>query len=257
MSDHKETVRQSFARQAEAWSHAPLLRDQEILDRIVRPLGLGEGDSVLDVACGTGILTLAMAERAGRVTGIDITPAMLQKAEAARSARGLHNATFQEGDAERLPFRDGHFSAAVTRLTVHHFPDPPRVLREMVRVVRPGGRVAVADMVASPDPKKAHLHNQIERLRDPSHVTCYAPSELQQMVRDAGVRVEHTDFFSMVRHLREWVAITGNPPEEVAAIRALMLRAADDDAAGIQATLEDDGDVRFVHHWMVIVGRKG
>jgi ubiquinone/menaquinone biosynthesis C-methylase UbiE len=104
--------------------------------------GVKPGDRVLDVACGTGALTLAVAERVGRegsVAGLDANPQML--AVARRKATRIE---WREGRAEALPLPDESFDAVVSQFGFMFFEDRPKALREMMRVLRPGGRLAVA-----------------------------------------------------------------------------------------------------------------
>lgn len=103
---------------------------------------VGPGDRVLDVACGTGALTLAAAERAGpggSVTGLDANPEML--AVARRKPAGIE---WVEGTAEALPMPDQSFDAVTSQFGMMFFDSPPAALGEMMRVLRPGGRLAVA-----------------------------------------------------------------------------------------------------------------
>lgn len=107
---------------------------------------LRPGDRVLDVACGTGLISFRVAEAVGEqgaVVGTDISGEMV---EAARNAArlGIGNATFERSDAEDLPFADVTFDAAVCGLGLMYVPDPLRALCEMRRVLRPGGRAAAA-----------------------------------------------------------------------------------------------------------------
>src|SRR5262249_45719532 len=100
------------------------------------------GDKVLDVACGTGVLACAAADRvgpAGKVTGLDANPDMLG---GARRKRGIID--WQDGRAEALPFADATFDAVASQFGIMFFNDRPGALREMMRVLRPGGRLAVA-----------------------------------------------------------------------------------------------------------------
>ena len=101
--------------------------------------------------------------------------------------KGLANVTFKQGDVTTLPFPDGSFSVVVTRYTFHHFLDPLAVFKEMVRVCRRGGRIAVVDMYASEDDAKAAHWNRLERLRDPSHVRCLPLSELKALFGKVGL----------------------------------------------------------------------
>lgn len=106
-------------------------------------LAIAEGSQVLDVGCGVGDLLALIAKvvgRSGRLCGIDRSEAMLA------AARGRYpDFDLQHADASSLPLVDSTFDAAVANLVLEHVPDPLQVLREMVRVVRPGGRILVRD----------------------------------------------------------------------------------------------------------------
>lgn len=109
---------------------------------MVDAAGIQPGDQVLDIACGTGILARAAAERVGpqgRVIGLDPNPDMLSVAR-----RKNTNIEWRDGRAEALPFPDDSFDAVVSQFGLMFFDDRPAALREMMRVLRPGGRLAVA-----------------------------------------------------------------------------------------------------------------
>jgi len=105
---------------------------------------LQAGERVLDVACGNGNAALAAARRFCRVTGLDYVPALLERAaERARAERA--EITFVEGDAEKLPFADASFDAVISTYGVMFAPDQARAASELTRVVRPGGKIALAN----------------------------------------------------------------------------------------------------------------
>jgi SAM-dependent methyltransferase len=108
---------------------------------VVDMADVAPGQSVLDVACGTGIVARAAADRVGsggRVVGVDLNPAML---EVARTVRP--DIEWRQGDAEDLPFETGSFDVALCQSALFFFPDPGRAVREMARVVGPAGTVAI------------------------------------------------------------------------------------------------------------------
>jgi SAM-dependent methyltransferase len=105
--------------------------------------GIAAGERVLDVACGNGNATLAAARRFAVVTGIDYVPALLERARARAAADGL-TLELREGDAEALPFEDGAFDAVLSTFGVMFTPDQSRAARELLRVCRRGGRIALA-----------------------------------------------------------------------------------------------------------------
>ena len=114
-----------------------------VTGRAIEPLldavRAGAGTPLLDVASGPGHLAGAAARRGARVTGVDLAPAMIELAR-----RLYPGVTFREGSAEQLPFADASFEAVTCAFGVGHFPNSPRVLRDIARVLAPGGRAALA-----------------------------------------------------------------------------------------------------------------
>jgi len=98
----------------------------------------------LDAGCGTGFLSFELASRGHRVTGIDFAPAMLAEARRKAAERGV-SIRFEEGDAEQLPFVPGSFDLVVSRHVLWTLPHPEAAIDEWIRVLRPGGRLAVID----------------------------------------------------------------------------------------------------------------
>src|SRR5262245_27951436 len=141
MASHRETIVDQFTRQAEPFATAPPIRDEKALALLVDAARTRPDDTVLDVACGPGLVACAFAGRAAHVTGIDLTPAMVARAEALARQQGCDNVTFRVGDVLLLPFANASFSIVVSRFAFHHFLDPGAVLAEMRRVCRPDGRV--------------------------------------------------------------------------------------------------------------------
>jgi ubiquinone/menaquinone biosynthesis C-methylase UbiE len=133
------------------------LAERAAWDRIldfVLPVGGGRLET-LDIGCGTGFLSLELAFRGYRVTGVDFAPAMVAQARK-KAAKCRVSITFQEADAEQLPFAGGCFDIAVGRHLLWTLPHPEQVMDEWVRVLRPGGRLIIvesrADISVSPEP---------------------------------------------------------------------------------------------------------
>src|SRR5262249_2932034 len=155
--------------------------------RLIRePSGVGPGSHVLDVACGPGLVALHLAGAAAHVTGLDVTPAMLDKARELQRGRGRANLSWALGRAEALPHADASFDAVVTRFSFRPLLGPAAALSEMARVCRPGGRVVVCD-VHTTTPGQAAAYDRLERLRDPSHVHALRLDELRALMADAGL----------------------------------------------------------------------
>lgn len=113
---------------------------------------------VLEVGCGTGIISLAIAPQAGEVVGVDLSPAMVALAEEKAQNQGFHNLTFREADAYQLPFEDESFEVVLLTNLLHVVADPSSVLREAHRVLVPNGVLAtVTDCMAEPAPVRVRL----------------------------------------------------------------------------------------------------
>ena len=117
---------------------------QSVGESLCETVDLESGSSVLDVACGNGNASLAAARRFTRVTGLDYVPELLQRAAERARAERL-DIEFVGGDAETLPFDDDAFDVALSTYGVMFAPDQVRAARELVRVVRPGGKIGLAN----------------------------------------------------------------------------------------------------------------
>jgi SAM-dependent methyltransferase len=230
---HSGLIRDQFTRQATPFSTAAPIADTGALRMIVEAAGAGLDDTVLDVACGGGIVVCGFAPHVRHATGIDMTPAMLERARSLAAEKGIANVTWQEGDVTRLPYPDGAFTIVVTRFAVHHFPDPQTVFGEMVRVCAPGGRVVVVDTCASPDPAKAAEFNRLELLRDPSHVRALPLAELKGLFGAAGLGEPRATFSELRDTVTNLLARSFPNPGDDKKIIELFTASLADDRLGI------------------------
>ena len=195
MGSHDSRILDQFTRQAAPFAAAAAIRNQEVLNRIVQWAGTGPDDTVLDVACGPGLLACAFARVAKHATGIDMTPAMLEQARKTQQEQGLKNLSWLPGNVYSLPFPPAQFSIVSSRFVLHHLQDPLAALQEMKRACKPGGRIVVADM--APIPGKAAALNAAERLRDPSHVRALPVDELRGLFTQAGLGAPQVTSYRM------------------------------------------------------------
>jgi SAM-dependent methyltransferase len=184
---HREVTRREFTRQSTQFERpGSLFADSDLLAWIGRHVPVAQDDVVLDVAGGTGHLARHLAARAAFVVVADLTVAMLEEGARATAAAGMRNVVFVEGDATALGFAGAQFDVVVSRFAWHHLDDVARAAVEMARVCRPGGTVAVMDLVSEGGEAGAR-HNALERLRDPSHTRALAEDELTGALAAAGV----------------------------------------------------------------------
>src|SRR5262249_31078167 len=240
-----------FTRQAVPFSTAPPIRDERALQLLVEATAAGPDDTVLDVACGPGLVVCAFAQVTRQVTGIDLTPAMIERAETLVTEQGLSNVHLQVGDVLPLPFPDGAFSIVVSRFAFHHFHDPGAVLAEMRRVCRVGGRVAVADLTASADPVKAANFHKMEMLRDPSHARALTRAELQALFDDAGLPTPAYASWRMDIDLDGVLARSFPVPGSEPVIRQMFEDSLVDDGLGLE-TRREGGRLCFTYFNVIL-----
>jgi ArsR family transcriptional regulator len=151
MSRSTTEIKEFFERVAGDWDTMRLAYyDERVIEKMVEVSGVGEASEVVDVGTGTGFVAAGIAPRVGRVIGIDNAPAMLEVAQKNLRTLGVPNVDLLVGEVRRLPLEDGSVDAAFANMVLHHAEDPEAMLREMARVVRPGGTVAITDEVAHP-----------------------------------------------------------------------------------------------------------
>jgi ubiquinone/menaquinone biosynthesis C-methylase UbiE len=252
-----EVVRREFRQQAPHFGAQGLtLSNREYLQWMVDQLDLRAHFEVLDVAAGTGHLSRAIAPYVKRVVALDLTPEMLAQGRREAEQEGLTNLVFERGEAEALPYQREAFDLVVNRFALHHFEDPRGPIREMTRVCRGGGQVAIIDMISADDPTVAATHNRLERLRDPSHTRALAASELQQLVREAGLTIVRSAPRAVEVHLERWLELTrATPAARQAIIEALTQDLQGRKTTGMRPFLRDQ-ELMFMHAYLVVVGVK-
>jgi len=253
MTAHQESIIDQFTRQAVHYSHMPGHNDEESLRLLMHLVGISGQDTVLDVACGSGIVACAFATMASQVTGIDLTPAMLEQAQALAQQRGLSNLSWRQGDIERLPFADDSFSIVLSRYAFHHFLKPGLVLSEMARVCCPGGKVLIAD--AALPPEKIDGYNHFEKLLDPSHHRALTLDEFRSLVSDAGLQNPRLAFYKMEEELERHLAASYPNPGDDEKVRQLLREDLGVDRLGVGAHLRG-GEIHFAYPVTVIFAEK-
>ncbi len=253
MSSHRARILDQFTRQAEPFSQSPSVRNEEALNFIVRMAEAGPEDTVLDVACGPGLLACAFARVVRHATGIDLTPAMLGQARKAQQEQGLTNVTWQQGDVTRLPYPDASFSIVSSRFVFHHLEAPLVVLKEMKRVCKPGGRVVVADMAPAAD--KADALNAEEHLRDPSHVRAMPEAELRELFAQAGLPEPRVGHYRVECELEDLLSRSFPNPGDDERIRKIFADSIHGNTLDLNTRIED-GKIYYSFPVVVMVAKR-
>jgi len=253
-AEQRRRIVEQFTRQAAPFAEMPMHNGEETNGLVLETLGIRNDDHVLDLACGPGLITCAAAKVARHVTGLDLTPAMLEQARRQQALTGLDNLTWTPGDVEALPFPAESFSCVMTRYSFHHFTNPRAVLTEMVRVAQPGGRVGVIDVFMRNTEQQA-AYDRVETLRDPSHVTALLLEDLTRMFFDAGLTKIRTAFYRLETNLEDLLTATRTIPEAAAEVRQIFARELSRQHLGVGA-FERDGAIHFSFPVVILVGDK-
>jgi ubiquinone/menaquinone biosynthesis C-methylase UbiE len=251
--EHNRLVVEQFTHQAKPFAEDPIHFVEESLRSLVKLSGVTASDEALDVACGTGIVSCALAKAARAVTGIDLVPAMLDEARKLQQREGLTNVRWELGDVAKLPFEENSFDAVVTRYTFHHFSEPVKVIEEMARVCRPGKCVVVADV--TPDASKRARFDEMEKLRDASHNSALTLDELKALGTGVGLRFEKNDYYDLDTAVESLLAASHSAPPEQAKVREMIRKDLATDRIGVKAYSED-GELRFRFPVSIVVWRK-
>lgn len=204
--NQNDLILDQFTKQADTFAARMVSEpfNQVSIDLLLQRVSLTGKESLLDVACGPGLLALGLAPQVKKVTGIDLVPAMLEKARAFQAERGLKNAEWVLGDVNHLPFKDRQFHGVISRFALHHCVDPVQQMDEMIRVAKKRGWVCLIDIAPAED--KAEAFNRFEKLRDPSHTRALSMPELKALAREAGLKNISLDFCGLERELEKQLA---------------------------------------------------
>ena len=193
--------------------------DLQALAELVR----GRSDArVLDLGCGAGHVSFHVAPQAGEVVAYDLSPEMLDVVAHSARERGLRNVVTQQGVAESLPFADGSFDYVFSRFSAHHWRDLDAGLREVRRVLKAGGTVAIVDTISPGLPVLDTYLQAVEVLRDPSHVRSYSRTEWDAALTRAGLMPVASHHFRLRMNFAVWTERMQTPKVQSDAIRALQ-----------------------------------
>jgi ubiquinone/menaquinone biosynthesis C-methylase UbiE len=238
VSDLKSSVQSQFDRVAANYRTSAVHAQGAEFGEMVRLAALRGDERVLDAGCGAGHTAMTFAPYAAKVIALDFTPSMLGQVAQLAAEKGFTNVETHLGDVEHLPFDDDHFDLVVSRYSAHHWPHPQQAAAEFHRVLRPGGKVLLADVVGFDDPTCDTFLNAVELLRDPSHVRDFTPNEWIAFFQSAGFAAEVRYRWDLYLDFESWTQRMATPALNVQAIGQLLAVAPSEVRAALKVTDE-------------------
>lgn len=225
MSSHDDQISRQFGAAAAAYLTSSVHAQGADLTALGRKLQGQPAANLLDLGCGAGHLSFAVAPHVRSVTALDLSADMLRVVTQEAQARRLDNIRTRQGVAEKPPFPEHSFDYVCTRYSAHHWANVPRALSEMRRVLKVDGQVIIIDVVAPSTPLLDTYLQTIELLRDLSHVRNYSKDNWSTYLANAGFQIDAFVTWNLRLEFQSWVARMRTPAERVAVIQELLLGA--------------------------------
>ncbi len=209
--DTKTAVNDQFSRAAARYKVSQVHAAGEDLQHIAALVQQQPQPRVLDAGCGAGHTALAVAPVSREVVAFDLSQSMLEQVAQLAAERGVTNVETRQGDVEQLPFDGASFDVVVSRYSAHHWPNPARALAECHRVLKPGGRFILSDIVAPEAPVLDTFLQTLELLRDPSHVRDHSTTEWLRLFVTAGFIPRLVTTWPLTLDFEAWTERIGTP----------------------------------------------
>ena len=215
-----EPVQRQFGRTAAAYVESASHARGEDLDRIVALAAEHGGERVVDVGTGVGHTLRRVAPSFRWAVGVDATREMLEAGAGVLAGASVTNALLVQADATALPFASESADVVTSRLAAHHFTDPAGAFREIARILRPGGLFVLVDNYAPEDPELQRFINELETLRDPSHVRNHTVAGWRELLERAGLRtIVDSDTAVTKLSTESWLERSQTPPDRAQEVR--------------------------------------
>ncbi len=225
---HHDKVDQQFGSQASAYLNSAVHAAGRDLERLGARLATFPHARLLDMGCGAGHASFIAAGQVKEVIAYDLSEQMLAVVNDAAQTRGLANLKTRQGYAEALPFDDNAFDIVISRYSAHHWHDVGKALREVKRVLKPGGVVIFMDVMSPGHPVLDIWLQTVEALRDTSHVRNYSSGEWLSLFNDAGLISQNLLCDRLKLEFTSWIARMRTPAVLADAIRAYQQSASDE-----------------------------
>ena len=203
-SEFDAEIINQFDKTAENYSKASLFSNGSDLEIILKQVHPNPTFTVLDIATGPGAVAMKISPFAKKVYAIDITPKMIALLEKNLEANNIKNVSTQIMHVENLKFGDDFFDVVTCRFAAHHFTDVRKFLTETKRVLKPHGKLVLEDIIAPSSESMANFVNEINQLRDHTHVKELSESEWKSVLREQGFTLLHKHDNPIKHDFADW-----------------------------------------------------
>jgi ubiquinone/menaquinone biosynthesis C-methylase UbiE len=260
---HHDKIRERFTETADAFARTVrrtrVEEGEELAERATAGLANAKNILAIDLACGPGTYTRPLAARVRHAIGADLTPAMVEKARAEAARDGITNIEFVCADIYALPFANGAAGIVSCGYAFHHMTDPARALAEMARVVQPGGRVAITDIIVR-EGCDGEFQNRVERVRDPSHTITQSVANFHAILRDLRLRVLSENLHDNWHDFDVWMGNACKPPGDPVYVqtRSMMESCIGNDRSGFRPRRSEKvaSGLEFMHTVLLQIAEK-
>jgi ubiquinone/menaquinone biosynthesis C-methylase UbiE len=260
---HHDKIRERFTETADAFARTVrrtrVEEAEELAEHATAGLANAKNLVAIDLACGPGTYTRPLAARVGHAIGADLTPAMIEKARAEAARDGIANIEFVCADIYALPFTDGAAGIVSCGYAFHHMTGPALAIAEMTRVLQPGGRMALTDIIVR-EGCDGVFQNKVEQVRDPSHTRTLSVENFRTMIRNLGLRVVTENLHDNWHDFDVWMGNACKPPGDPVykQTRSLMESCIENDRSGFRPRRSDKvaSGLEFMHTVLLLIAEK-
>src|SRR5438093_4712582 len=245
-------VQRQFGRTAAAYVESATHAHGADLDRIAALAAEHGGDRVLDVGTGVGHTLRRVAPQFRTAVGVDATREMLEAGKSVLAGAGIANARLVQANATALPIASASVDVVTSRLAAHHFSDAAAAFREIGRVLRKGGLFVLVDNFAPDDPALGAFVNELETLRDPTHVRNHTVTAWRELIERAGLETTVDSDIAVTKlTTQDWLERSQTPPDRAAEVQRRLRTAS---PAAVEAFQISSST--FAVRKLILVGRK-
>ncbi len=253
----KESVHNQFSKNPDKYVNSVVHAKGEDLQELIEEVKQLHVSRAIDIATGGGHVANGIAPYVGEVIATDLTPAMLNAARAFIEKNGHQNVRYQQADAEMIPFDDKYFNLMTCRIASHHFSDVQAFLGEAHRTIKLGGTLILIDNVSPEDDELDQFYNEIEKMRDPSHVRAYKKSEWVGMIERHGFNIDKIRIFKKAIDFDFWCDRMSVSPAQKKEVEQKMLNTSTRGRELLQLDVEDGHIRTFQLESVFVVAKRG